>query len=223
MKVFLDLFSGLGGAARAFDESPNWRTIKIDNNPELIKHNRGLIIHDLAQWEEAILIIRNIVNFDEVVQLVIWASPPCDQFSWARQNGDNPRRMGQTAEDFDLTLFDAACQIIEHFRDLVPNLHWIIENVHGAKPIFTEELGLHPRQEIGSVVLWGDFPLIPIEHRDTWKHRKLDAKGSRSLRPNFRAMVPMPISLGLLNSLEKQTTLNKWCIWCQDSNIVSKQ
>lgn len=207
MKLFVDLFSGLGGASAAFDESPEWRTVKMDNNRELIEHNRGLIIQDLARWEEAIVMIENIIPLHEVEQMVIWASPPCDQFSWARAD----RTQGQTADDFDLTLFDASCQIIEHFRGIMPNLHWVIENVHGAKPIFTEELGLHPRQEIGSVVLWGDFPLISIEHRDTWKHRKLDAKGSRTLRPNYRAVIPRPISDGLLHSLDRQTTLRKWC------------
>ena len=54
MKVFIDLFSGLGGASAAFDGDRFWHTIKIDNNPELVPLNRGLKLMDLAEdrdWE----------------------------------------------------------------------------------------------------------------------------------------------------------------------------
>lgn len=211
MRLFIDLFSGLGGASVAFDEDPRWKTVKIDNNPELVQHNRGLIVMDIANHEEVCRMIEQFIHLDGLCQVFIWASVPCHQFSWARQNSDNPRRVGQTAEDFDLTLFDATCQIIEHFKAMFDergvSFMWAIENVHGAKPIFNEELMLHPRQEIGSVVLWGDFPLIPIMERDTWKHRKLEAKGSRSLRPNYRALTPRPISEGLLDAIMRQTTI----------------
>lgn len=217
MNIFIDLFSGLGGASAAFDWSPNWVTIKIDNNEELIEHNRGLIIADIADVDGILAIIRTRIEWvrqfpSTIGKIVIWASPPCDQFSWARQNGDNPRRMGQTIDDFDMTLVDAARQIID---DLAPDF-WIIENVKGAIPIFAypidvKGLGCTPTQQIGSVILWGHFPLISIEHRDTWDHRKLDAKGSRSLRPNYRAMIPLAISKGLLGAIEHQRTLTSFC------------
>ena len=54
MKVFIDLFSGLGGAARAFDDDPSWSTIKIDNNPDLAEFNRGLQIMDISDTDEII-------------------------------------------------------------------------------------------------------------------------------------------------------------------------
>ncbi len=206
MKVFIDLFSGLGGASAAFDDDPTWTTIKIDNNEELLELNRGLILMDITDWEAICRMIENMLNGNPIERLVIWASPPCQQFSWALP----ARTRGQTAEDFDLTLFDATTQIIEHFKVKFPSLMWVIENVHGAKPIFNEELELYPRQEIGSVVLWGDFPLIPIADRTTWKHRKLEAKGSRTLRPNYRAIIPRPISDGLLSAIDRQTTLAQW-------------
>ena len=132
-------------------------------------------------------------------KLVIWASPPCTEFSYARAD----RKQGQTADDFDMSLIDAARQIIEHFQ---PD-HWILENVHGAVPIIQEEYGMLPTQVIGSIVLWGNFPLIGIRTRDDWQHRKLDAKGSRALRPNYRAEIPYAISNGLYESLTHQRTL----------------
>jgi hypothetical protein len=209
MNVFVDLFSGLGGASHAFDESPDWCTFKIDNNPELLEFNRGLHILDIADTETVIRMIENMLceighRFHET--MVIWASPPCNQFSWARQNGDNPRRKGQTAEEFDMTLFDAALDIIEHFS---PD-HWIIENVLGAVPIVEHEYSMTPTQQIGSIVLWGNFPSIALQSRDDWSHRKLDAKGSRSLRPNWRAKIPQSVSFGLLDSLARQRTLKEW-------------
>jgi len=205
MKIFIDLFSGLGGASQAFEAATDWRTIKIDNNIELLDHNRGLQILDISDTEEVIRMIETQfpngchLNCDK---LVIWASPPCTEFSYANAT----RNHRQTAEDFDLTLIEAALQIIDHFQ---PD-HWIIENVHGLVPIMDSEFNMMPTQSIGSIVMWGDFPLIGIRARDSWLHRKLDAKGSRSLRPNYRAKIPEGISSGLLASLECQTSLKDW-------------
>jgi len=208
MNIFIDLFSGTGGAAQAFDASPSWRTIKIDNKEELLEHNRGLYLMDVSNTSEVIAMIEHQLDsmLIPINKVVIWASVPCDQFSWARQNGDNPRRMGQTLDDFDLTLLDSTRQIIEHFQ---PD-YWIIENVHGAKPIFNEELDQPPTQEIGSIVLWGDFPLIPIHDRANFKHRKMDAKGTRELRSVWRARTPSQISFGLMAAIECQKTLKEW-------------
>lgn len=208
MKVFIDLFSGTGGASQAFDAAPDWTTIKIDHLEELLEHNRGLVLSDIGNVPGTIAIIDTLLEsvlnrHGRIDKLVIWASPPCDQFSWARQNGDNPRRMGQTIDDFDMTLVSASRQIIEHYD---PN-HWVVENVQGARGIVCATLGCTPRQEIGNVILWGDFPLIGIRDRTQWKHRKLEAKGTRKLRPVHRARIPQPISEGLLDAIDRQTTL----------------
>jgi len=202
LNIFIDLFSGLGGASAAFERSPNWHVIKIDNNPELLEHNRGLWLYDISDTQEVINAIHSYCNPFEADKLVIWASPPCNEFSWARAD----RMGGQTADEFDLTLLESTRRIIEH---LAPD-YWVIENVHGAKPIFNEELEAPPTQEIGPVVLWGDFPLIPIHDRANFRHQKLSAKGSRTLRPNFRAMIPWEISQGLLCAIECQRSLKEW-------------
>ena len=213
MNIFVDLFSGLGGASAAFDQAPNWVTIKIDIKEELVQHNRGLIIADIADVDGILAIIRERIrwvyqNFASPInKLVVWASPPCDQFSWARAD----RTQGQTIDEFDMTLLNASQEIIEK---LSPD-YWVIENVHGAIPIFSclvEDggLGCTPTQEIGSIVMWGHFPLIAIHHRDSWKHRKMVVKGSRSLRPNYRAMIPFEVSKGLLCSIEHQRTLTSY-------------
>jgi hypothetical protein len=202
MNIFIDLFSGLGGASAAFERAPNWHVIKIDNNPELLEHNRGMWLYDISDTQEVINAIHSYCNPFDAEKLVVWASPPCNQFSWARAD----RMGGQTADEFDLTLLESTRQIIE---DLAPD-YWVIENVHGAKPIFNEELEAAPTQEIGPVILWGDFPLIPIHDRANFRHQKLSAKGSRALRPNFRAMIPWEISQGLLCAIECQRSLKEW-------------
>lgn len=210
MKVFIDLFSGTGGASQAFDAAPDWITIKIDHLEELLEINRGLVLSDIGDVPATIAIITSllepIATRHGITKLVIWASPPCDQFSWARQNGDTPRRAGQTVDDFDFTLVDAARQIIDHFDPT----HWIMENVQGARGLICDHIDQTPRQEIGRVVLWGDFPLIPIVDRTSWKHRKMEAKGSRTVRPVNRARIPEAISEGLLDAIDRQRTLFNW-------------
>jgi site-specific DNA-cytosine methylase len=201
MKVFIDLFSGLGGASAAFDEDPTWCSIKIDNNPELVPLNRGLIIRDLSRVDETIhmltLMLQNIADEHGIEKVILWMSPPCNEFSFA--NANRP-------EFPDLTLLDACIQYVECLN---PN-YWLIENVRGAKETFTDEIERAPTQEIGPVVLWGHFPLIPIRTRDEWKHRKLNAKGSRTLRQNYRAIIPYPISEGLRDAIDHQQTLDKY-------------
>jgi len=205
VNVFIDLFSGLGGASRAFDEAAQWTTIKIDNNSDLLEHNRGLHIMEISDTDEVIRMLEHMLhqiymeNKEGIEEVVIWASPPCTEFSYARAD----RIQSQTADEFDMTLIEATRQIIEHIQ---PD-HWILENVHGAIPIIQEEYEIVPTQKIGSIILWGKFPHIGIRGRDEWKHRKLDAKGTRALRPNNRAIIPYPVSRGLLESLTQQTTL----------------
>ena len=198
MKVFIDLFSGLGGAARAFDECPSWTTIKIDNKQELLEHNRGLILLDISNVHETVRIINAYLDNLRPSKIVVWASPPCEQFSFANA--------ARNEDDFDMTLFDAAVQII---KTLDPD-HWIIENVRGARSVFSEELGQQPTQELGSVILWGHFPLIPIAERDAYEHKKMSAKGSRVLRPNYRALIPYQTSLGLRNAIDHQRSLTSF-------------
>ena len=202
VKVFIDLFAGLGGASQAFMEHPEWKVIRIDNNQDLLSETDGLQIMDLTQTDEVIRMIESqFVNGCSLncEKLVIWASPPCQQYSIA-----NPTR---TPEDFDNTLLLSTLHIIEHFN---PDA-WIIENVKGAIEEFNDIIGQPWRQRINAMFLWGDFGLLAFKDIDSIRHhRKLDAKGSRKLRPNFRALVPFPVSLALLNVFEHQRTLLDW-------------
>lgn len=202
MKVFIDLFSGLGGASAKFDVQPDWKVIKIDNNPLLVEHNRGLHLMDIGNVEQTIHSLRLMLaaideEYNGIEKLVVWASPPCTEFSFA--NADRP-------EFPSMDLIEASLDIIDQLQPT----YWILENVRGAREHILADFEMWPTQSIGSVILWGHFPLIPIRTRDTWRHRKMESKGSRALRPNFRAKIPWPISEGLHTAIEHQQTLHDY-------------
>ncbi len=73
MPVILVLCSGLGGASEAFTHE-EWTVIRIENNPELeyVPDTRILDVREWPNW------IEDIPRCD-----VIWASPPCREFSRA--------------------------------------------------------------------------------------------------------------------------------------------
>ncbi len=54
---------------------------------------------------------------------VIWASPPCEQYSCARTNAKTPRNL-ELAD----ALVNKTWEIIEHFKKVNPALIWFIEN-----------------------------------------------------------------------------------------------
>ena len=209
MKVFIDLFCGLGGASQAFDEHPDWKTIKIDNNPDLVPHVQGMILADIHNLQNVLNIITALLwdQQDEITQIVIWASPPCTEFSYA-----NPNR----PEEPDLTLLEHTIELIgwvgRAYATEETEVLWGIENVKGAIPYFDDELARGWHQRIGPIYLWGTIPWIDFIDAHHREHKKTDkgswTKGSRALRPNLRAMVPYAVSRGLLDALEHQSKLS---------------
>lgn len=206
MKVFIDLFCGLGGASSAFCAAPGWKVIKIDNNPDLIPHVHGIVMADIADVHGTVAIIRALLleHMHEIETMVVWASPPCTEFSLA-----NPNR----PDDPDTTLLNAAIDVrweIQKWQLTFDfELLWAVENVKGAIDWFNEELEMPWHQRIGPFFLWGTIPWIDFRDADSKLHKKTGLnKGSRALRPNIRAKIPDDVSKALLDSLELQTKLN---------------
>lgn len=200
MKVFIDLFAGLGGASEAFYHDPSWKVLRIDNNEELLPHCDGLIISDITDYEGTMRIIKALLPAT-LTKLVVWASPPCLEFSNAyNAPAAEAARAGIPFEP-SVDCLHAALDIIEA---LSPNF-WYIENVKGAIQIFSEEIGMKFRQSLGQFYLWGSFPLIPLPG-DNRKIRKNDSRWS-PLRSNIRAKLPFLYSKYLLTSIDHQTTL----------------
>ncbi|GAG96700.1 unnamed protein product, partial [marine sediment metagenome] len=127
MKVFVDLCSGVGGASQAFDQAQGWITIKIDIEGYLIPENQGLLISDVTNVDATLCLIKNRLaelNFGHEDTLVVWASPPCTEFSLVNKQ--------RNVEDPNLEILIACLEIIER----LDCNYWIIENVKGAHQIF---------------------------------------------------------------------------------------
>jgi len=213
MKAFVDLFAGLGGASSDFCESPNWVNLQIDNNPILLDHNDHLYMLDLSNSASAIDFIsvwlQGIENIDPIDHLVIWASPPCLEFSMGY---NSPRaEAGRAGIEFypDMALLRSSKIIIDHFQKHCDKngikFSWVIENVRGASLYFYEFLGMRFKQKIGSFFLWGNFPEIHITEF-LQNHTKPDKRHS-PIRANIRAKIPQELSHQVRIALEGQRNL----------------
>ena len=193
MKVMLDLFSGLGGASEAFVQA-GWTVIRVENNPELahVPHTLTLDCLEWADW------IDNLPPVD-----LIWASPPCDEFSLA-YNAPGPRAQ-RAGRDFhpDMKCVRATMDII----DALKPRNWVVENVHGSISHIKPLMGKHT-QKIGPCYLWGNFPHIIMgsEFVHPSKTAIWGATGKQE-----RALIPFELSFGLLSAIRNQTTLEDWC------------
>lgn len=201
MKVMWDLCSGLGGSSQAFVNSPDWHVVRIENNPILqgVEFTHNLDVNDWMDWVDDLISTQGRPD-------IIWASPPCLEFSQAYSAPASvANREGRDFEP-DMSLVFACQDLIEHIQPR----HWIIENVVGAIKHFTPHLGNY-FQKVGPFVLWGRCPalLMPVG----WKHLKNqnDVHSGNPLRSNIRALVPYEVSMATLNSIENQTTLERWC------------
>ena len=194
MKLMLDLYSGLGGASEAFVLDNDWSVLRYDNNPEL-RNVPLTTICDLKNYE---------IKCRHQIDL-IWASPPCQDFSNA-YDAPKPRalRAGEVFEP-DMSHLERAIEIIEELKPT----HWIIENVAGAIKDFKPYLG-EPRQIIGPYILWGNFPLLTFFHDRKWKKEFNHTNSRTPLRSNIHAKIPLELSDGLLTALQSQTTINEW-------------
>jgi len=191
--AILDLCSGLGGASEAFVQA-GWTVMRIETNDDLqyVPHTYQL---DVLKWEEW---IDDLPYFD-----IIWASPPCREFSTAF---NAPRSIHARSHDTeykpDLSIV-RACEKIIH--TLNPTW-WIIENVSGSEKYFEPIVGTL-QQRIESFFLYGQFPKLSLHN---FKHLKHDVGSKNPMRANIRAKVPFEISFELLKSWEQQKSLLEW-------------
>ena len=191
--VFLDLFSGLGGASEAFVQA-GWTVIRIENNPRLQYVPRTLNL-DILNWREWI---------DDMPQPdIIWASPPCREFSTAF---NAPRSIHERSHD---SAWQPNMKLLEAAKDIIHYLSpkwWIIENVSGSEKYFEPYVG-KVKQRIASFFLYGNFPYLPM---GDFAHLKPDTNSKDPLRSNVRAKIPFEISFELLKTWKSQKSLLEW-------------
>lgn len=197
MPRMLDLCSGLGGASEAFVKA-GWDVVRLDNNPLL----EGIPHTEMCD----ILQINPQSYFGEKYFDLIWSSPPCVQFSTAYSAP--PIVAKREGREFhpNLDVLRKSKEIIDYLN---PE-HWVIENVRGARKIFSKELMQPPRQIVNQFYLWGKFPFIHID--SNWRHSKYDGDSwsSDPLRANKRGKIPLEISNAFLREMTNQTTLEGW-------------
>lgn len=200
MKLFIDLFSGLGGAYQAFIETHE--IIAIDNNPLLLEHNDFMILGNIADTYATLNQIFPFIlkDYPLLTEVILWASPPCVQYSTANIHRD--------PNNFDNTLLEASLKIKDTIKKwLHPDIkfYWVVENVKGAYQEFTRIIGHEPLSIGNKFFLWGHFPKFNVHLHPG--HSKIDPIGTRALRPNLRAIIPYEISKGLMKSISTQKTL----------------
>lgn len=195
----LDLCSGLGGASEAFTNNPHWKVIRIENNPELahIPHTRLLDVEHWLDW------LPGLISEMGSRPTVIWASPPCLEFSMAyAAPGPKAARDGRLDWKPNMSIVEACWEIIEFSHPR----YFVVENVQGASPWFLPEFGRW-KQHIGSFFLWGNFPQINLPSGWTHEKREGDTWSDDPLRANKRALIPLELSEAFLDAVSMQTTL----------------
>ena len=170
----LDLCCGLKGASQEFIDN-NWDVITVDINP---KFNPDIISDICGLHLEG--------KYD-----LIWASPPCQDYSkcslpasWVCNGGSHTSP--------DMRPFLNCYRIIRH---LDPKF-WVIENVCGAQPYFNLVLGVKTKK-IGSRYLWGDFPIFDTSPKyGKWRLPPTED------RAEIRSKIPRGITRALRLAIE---------------------
>ena len=173
--LMLDLCCGLGGASRAMQER-GWDVIRVDINPEFSPD----IVADITTF-----------HYTGPKPDLVWASPPCTEFSkWSMPASWKCNAGGK--KEPDLTLMLAAKRIIEEINPR----WWVVENVKGAVPFFTEHFS--PVQKVsGSRFLWGEFP--PFDCDPGYGKWRLPPSPDRAAK---RSEIPRQLSLALCRAVE---------------------
>ncbi len=195
----VDLFSGLGGASQAFVDS-DWEVLRVDNN-ELLKDVPHTMMADLTEIDFAF-------NAHWFQPDLVWASPPCLDFSGGfNAPAPTAKRNGEHFEP-DMKPLEASIRLIKHFKPR----YWVIENVAGASKTFSKHMGVNaPRQIIGPYFLWGIFPHISMPR--SWEGvtgKKSSGSSLDPLRANKRAIVDYEVSKQLMRAISEQTQLTEW-------------
>lgn len=190
----VDLYSGLGGASEAMVRSSEWNVLRIESNEDLLGEVPETWFFDVKQ-----LLQRSNHLTVEPEMTLLWASPPCLDFSMGyNAPGPKARREGRLFEP-DMSLIEAAIEL----RTIWNPRFYCFENVIGAIPYFKPLLG-EPTQIIGPFVLWHNLPQI-IMPSNFKPESKTNISGSNEMSANIRAQLPLELSEAVMASATAPT------------------
>lgn len=174
----VDLFSGSGSATKAFKDRGH-RVITVDINPKL----KPDIVAD----------VRYLPFADGFRPDVVWASPPCQDFSTMNFKASRRNKAGGWPE--------AGMETVAAAHDAIAYLNprwWVLENVVGAKKWFGA-----PTAHYGSVYLWGRFPPFDAPpHRKGFVERYKRGRTNDLPNDGVKAAIPYSISRALCLAIE---------------------
>jgi len=205
-KYMIDLFSGLGGASEAFVNDNEWMVHRFDNNPLLEEIEYTQITDNMfLDAEELCVFLGN--AYGKQIDL-LWASPPCTEFSHGFNSPVSKMRRGEEGFENFIPSLGLVKQTITTIQNIKPK-YWVIENVIGSIKWLTPLLG-EPTQIIGSQVLWGNFPYLHMPPGFEALKKDNDVWSSDPLRANKKAYIPYEISMTLKITIVEQRQLTEW-------------
>jgi hypothetical protein len=180
--TMLDLCSGLGGASRAAVDR-GWRVITLD----LEGRFRPSVVADVRA-----------APLKKFPVDLLWASPPCDQFSrlgmpWSWQKSGRGWKEPRVWPNRGVALARACISLVQ-FLD--PDW-WVIENVWSSRQYLEPFLG--PVQaSVSGHIFWGHLPgLIPETRPHKANQPQHPARAAR------RALIPYEIGDALCAAVER--------------------
>ena len=168
--LMVDLFSGTGGASAAA-AARGWRVVRVELQP-LEGAPAGTVRADVRALPLPRLLAPDL----------LWASPPCTEFSGADARVDHSSKVPS------LELVAATLRAVAELRPR----WWVLENVRGAIPF----LGI-PAAKVGPFCLWGYFPPLRVRFA-AQVHQK---RGRRDAAA--RAAIPYALSEALVEAVER--------------------
>lgn len=183
--MILDLFSGSGNATGIW-QTAGYQVWRFDIVAPERPYTKPVDLNFKWQCDQIIKDVRKVCDRP----LLIWASPPCQEYSDANQRRYDPLFIPDT------TLWRNAQYIID---ELKPEWH-VIENVRGAQFTWGK-----PTQHHGPYYLWGNFPKFNIPGGVEPKH--LESYKSKKERARKTAMIPLKLAVGLYRAIVTQKLL----------------
>jgi len=203
MLKMLDLFSGLGGASEAFMRDPQWEVQRIENNILLESVPNTTLKSVFELRDELVAMTQGGYVPSEKIDL-IWASPPCVEFSLAYSAPQSRALREESEYQPDLSAVEATLEIIS----ILKPRYWVIENVRGAVKWFKPLMGDQAKVINHSIFMWGNFPAFVNPEIDS---KEVDVGSSRDpLRANRRALIPFQVSEALKKAIQNQRQITEW-------------